>query len=87
MGRGTYPKVLQIRGWTVLFGCKQGDGDRSDHYSPMPTTLKLLQLVVCRPSDKDYMLMIEKGQLQNCPVASKDVKTAQEIFGPDVGSL
>ena len=46
-----------------------------------------LQVMVGRPSDKDYIKILKTNSLPNCPVTPRDVLIANELFGLDVGAL
>lgn len=39
------------------------------------------------PSVKDAIEIIERGSILDCPVTVQDIVRAQDIFGPDIGSL
>jgi hypothetical protein len=46
-----------------------------------------LQIKIGRPSYKDFIRIITERMLPNCPIKKADVVAAEDIFGPDVGSL
>jgi hypothetical protein len=46
-----------------------------------------LMRILGRPSQQQFLEMLEKNQLPNCPVTRRDAVIAHHIFGPDVGSL
>jgi hypothetical protein len=46
-----------------------------------------LQIRVGRPSTKDFLRIIARNQLPNCPITRDDILAAEDIFGPDIGSL
>ena len=46
-----------------------------------------IQKTIGRPSTRTFINIIEKKLLANCPVTRRDIEIAEEIFGPDVGSL
>ena len=46
-----------------------------------------LQVMVGRPSDKDFIKILKTNGLPNCPISPRDVLIANELFGPGVGSL
>jgi len=46
-----------------------------------------LQIKIGRPSTKQFLKIIDRNLLKNCPVSRADVLAAEDIFGPDVGSL
>ena len=46
-----------------------------------------LQVTVGHPSDKDFIRILKKSSLPNCPVTPRDVVIANKLFGPDVGAL
>ena len=48
---------------------------------------RTIQRMIGRPSLKSYLRIIETRQLKNCPIHSEDVLAAEDIFGPDIGSL
>jgi hypothetical protein len=45
------------------------------------------QNIIGRPSDRDYIEIVETKQLAECPVTRRDIKIAGAIFGPDRGTL
>jgi Reverse transcriptase (RNA-dependent DNA polymerase)/Zinc knuckle len=46
-----------------------------------------LQQMIGRPSTHDYINIVNKNLLLNCPVTAADIRAAEEIYGPDIGSL
>jgi hypothetical protein len=46
-----------------------------------------IQNVISRPSTRDFIRIVEGGMLRNCPVSRSDVMTAEDIFGPNLGSF
>ena len=58
----------------------------SSDYSRASLARKI-QINIGRPSTKDFIRIIEHGLLPNCPINRDDVKAAEDIFGPDAGSL
>jgi hypothetical protein len=46
-----------------------------------------LQITIGRPSTKDFIRIVLGNQLPNCPVTKADILAAEDIFGPDIGSL
>ena len=46
-----------------------------------------LQVMVGRPSDKDFIKILKASSLPNCPVTPRHVLIANELFGPNIGSL
>ena len=46
-----------------------------------------LQKIIGRPSTRDFMNIVENNLLPNCPITRRDIVIAENIFGPDVGSL
>ena len=46
-----------------------------------------LQDTIGRPSTRDFAKIVEGGMLQNCPVTREDIAAAEDIFGPNLGSL
>ena len=46
-----------------------------------------IQTIIGRPSTKTFLSIVNKNLLPNCPVTRADIIAAEQIFGPDVGSL
>ena len=46
-----------------------------------------LQKIIGRPTTRAFIYFIENNLLPNCPVNRRDVLRAEQIFGPDLGSL
>jgi len=46
-----------------------------------------IQDIIGRPSTKDYIEYIEKGLIPNCPITKQDIIRAEDILGPNLGSL
>ena len=46
-----------------------------------------LQKIIGRPTTWAFIYFIENNLLPNCPVNRRDVLRADQIFGPDIGSL
>jgi Reverse transcriptase (RNA-dependent DNA polymerase) len=48
---------------------------------------RALQTKIGRPSTRDFIKIVTNNLLPNCPVTKRDIMIAEDIFGPDVGSL
>ena len=46
-----------------------------------------IQKIIGRPTTQTFIYFIENNLLPNCPVNHRDVLRAEQIFGPDIGSL
>ena len=46
-----------------------------------------IQKIVWKPTTQAFIYFIENNLLPNCPVNRRDVLRAEQIFGPDIGSL
>lgn len=46
-----------------------------------------IQNIIGRPSTRDYIKIVEGGMLNKCPVTRVDIMAAEDIFGPNLGSL
>ena len=46
-----------------------------------------IQKIIGRPTTRAFIYFIENNLLPNCPVNCRDVLRAEQIFGPDIGSL
>jgi hypothetical protein len=46
-----------------------------------------IQMTIGRPSTSDFLHIIKNNLLPNCPITSRDILAADDIFGPDIGSI
>ena len=46
-----------------------------------------IQKIIGRPSTRTFMRIVDNNLLPNCPINRDDILAAEDIFGPDVGSL
>ena len=46
-----------------------------------------IQNIIGRPSMRDFVKIVEGGMLRNCPITRADILAAEDIFGPNLGSL
>jgi hypothetical protein len=57
-----------------------------DAYSRAQLARKI-QIMIGRPSTKEFIKIVDKNLLPNCPITRRDVQAAEDIFGPDIGTL
>ena len=46
-----------------------------------------LQDIIGHPNTADYMKYVEQGLLPSCPITKEDIIHAEDILGPNLGSL
>ena len=46
-----------------------------------------LQIRIGRPSTKDFIRIVERNLLPNCPITKADILTANNIYGTEIGAL
>ena len=46
-----------------------------------------LQNIIGRPSTQDFLKIVGESELRNCPLNTTDVRAAEDVFGPNLGSL
>jgi hypothetical protein len=46
-----------------------------------------IQKMIERPSTREFIKIVENKLLANCPINRQDILAAEDIFGPDIGSL
>jgi Reverse transcriptase (RNA-dependent DNA polymerase)/Zinc knuckle len=46
-----------------------------------------LQQTIGRPSTREFINIVNKNLLPNCPITAVDIMAAENIYGPDLGSL
>ena len=65
--------------------------DNASRYTPTDYSRaqksRQVQVVIGRPSLKDYMHIVHNNLLPNCPITAQDTMAAKDIFGPKIGSL
>ena len=65
--------------------------DNASRYTPADylraQKARRLQVVIGRPSLKDYLHIVNNNLLPNCPITAQDTMAAEDIFGPKIGSL
>jgi hypothetical protein len=60
--------------------------DTNEDYS-RAVLARQLQIRVGRPSTKDFLCIVARNQLPNCPITRDNILAAEDIFGLDIGSL
>ena len=48
---------------------------------------RALQDIIGRPSTEDYIKYVEGNMIPNCNVTRQDILRAEDIFGPNLGSV
>ena len=46
-----------------------------------------IQDIIGQPSTADYIEFVQKGMVPNCPITKEDIVLAEDIMGPNLGSL
>jgi len=73
---------------TLLINTVQGNQEQYTARARQQAELaRKIQDIIGRPSTRDYIRIVESNQLPNCPVTVKDILTAEQIYGPNLGSL
>jgi hypothetical protein len=66
------------------------EGNKKNHTKAahkQATLARKLQNIIGRPSARSFLNIAEKTSLKDCPVMREDTLSAEDIFGPNVGSL
>jgi hypothetical protein len=66
------------------------DDNRSDYTNDDCSRAVLahqLKMIIGKPSTRTFTKIVENNLLPNCPVTQRDIMMAEDIIGPDVGSL
>jgi len=65
--------------------------DRKQQYSARDVKkaeeARRLQSIIGRPDTATFLQMIRRNEIPNCTVSADDIIAAEQIFGPDLGSL
>ena len=59
----------------------------TDHMYVQASLAQKLQAMIRYPSTHDFLHIVDKHLLPNCPITQADILAAEDIFGPDVHSL
>ena len=43
--------------------------------------------IIGRPSNQELINYIERNMIPNCPITKQDISRAEDIFGPNLGSV
>jgi hypothetical protein len=73
---------------TVLVNTIEDNKSRYTNRDYTQATLaRKLQNIIGRPSARTFVKIVEKNLLKDCPIIRKDVRAADDICGPNAGSL
>jgi hypothetical protein len=79
---------VDCEGGTVLFNTVDENKIKYTNAAYKQATLaRKLQNIIGRPSARAFLNIVENNLLKDCPVLRADVLAAEDIFGPNVGSL
>ena len=88
--RGLYFMDSKMASTTEVTLVNTVDNNRSNYtnrdysHAVLP---RQLQKIIGRPSTRTFTKTVENNLLPNCPVTQRDIMMAEDIIGPDVGSL
>lgn len=73
---------------TVLINTVDGNKSRCTNRDYSRALLaRKLQSIIGHPSNRGFARIVGKNQLRNCPVRSNDIRVAEDILGPNLGSI
>ncbi len=73
---------------TVLVNTVQENKSNSIHRDCKQAEIaRQLQDMIGRPLTRDYIKIVQMNLLPNCSITTKDIMAAEDIFGPNLGSL
>jgi hypothetical protein len=73
---------------TVLVNTVEGNKSNFSNADYSRAVLaRQIQKTIGRPSNRTFIDIVEKNLLVNCPITRRDIDAAEQIFGPDIGSL
>ncbi len=73
---------------TVLVNTVDDNKSRYTNRDYLKATLaRKLQNIIGRPSTRTYLHIIDNNLMPNCPITRADILAAEDIFGPNLGSL
>jgi hypothetical protein len=65
--------------------------EKKSHYTvrayKQAMVARRIQDTIGRPWTRDYVKIVEGGSLRNCPIIRADIAAAEDILGPNLGSL
>jgi len=73
---------------TLLITTVEGNKNKlSARHVLQATHARALQRVIGRPSTADFIRYVATNAIPECPITVQDIKNAEFIWGPDIGSL
>lgn len=84
---GLYYMDVDEQGTTLINTVADNKNKYTNSDYSRASLARQIQITIGRPSTKDFIRIVEQGLLPNCPITRDDIKAAEDIFGPDVGSM
>ena len=84
----TLPSAENIAGTTLVVNTVKENKKNFTHNDYLRALrARELQVTMGRPSTATFVEVLKNNGILNCPVTPADVEAAEQIFGPDIGSL
>ena len=83
----THQPVNGTRGTVLVTTIADNNSSFSNADYSQAMLAQKIQKIIGRPTTRAFIYFIENNLLPNCPVNCRDVLRAEQIFGPDIGSL
>ena len=86
-GRGLYYMSVKPGDVTLVDTVDDNRSRYNNRDYSQAVLARKIQSLIGRPSTRTYKAIVDANLLPNCPVTRRDITAAEDIFGPDVGSL
>jgi hypothetical protein len=82
-----YLDAKEATGTVLVNTVEDNESTYTNREYSQATLARKLQNIIGRQSARTFLKIIETNQLKDCPILRGDVLAADDIFGPNVGSL
>jgi len=73
--------------FTLLSTVKENEANVSKRGIQQAKLARRVQKIIMRPGTRRYKDIIAKNYLRNCPIQTRHVQMAEDLYGPEIGSI
>jgi hypothetical protein len=83
-----YMDVAKREGTALLVTTVEDNKSRyTSRAYKLATEARRIQDAMWKPSTRNYTALVKSNEMENCPITTHDITAAEDIFGPNLGSL
>ena len=83
----SWPSAPFTHGSVLVSTVKDNKTSYSKQDIKRAEAVRQLQAKIGRPNTREFITILDAKMINNCPYTSKDIKIAESLFGPDIGTL